>query len=78
MGTGQARATQNRRLRVDDLPDGYRPISGKRNPPANSGPYHVLLRNGMRPPEPWPVANTRWKWGPEPDDFDIVAIKAKP
>lgn len=66
---------------MTDLPEGFSAISGKRNPPEKAGAYYVLLRNGMQPAEPWPVARTqsgqvRWKWGDKPDDFDVIAVKA--
>jgi hypothetical protein len=61
-----------------DLPNGFVAISGKRNPPEGSGPYYVLLRNGMQPKEPWPIAGTRWIWEATPHDFDIIAIRAEP
>ena len=57
------------------LPEGFRAISGKRNPPEGTGAYYVILRNGMQPQEPWPVAGTRWKWGAGPDDWDVIAVK---
>ena len=60
------------------LPPGFIATKGKRNPPEGSGPYHVLLRNGMQPKDPWPVKGTRWKWGAEDDDFDIIAIRGEP
>jgi len=64
----------------DNLPDGFRRISGKRNPPQASGAYFVILRNGIMPAEPWPVAKTasgqtRWKWGATESPFDVVAVK---
>jgi hypothetical protein len=69
-----------------DTPAGFTRTAGKRNPPANSGPYYVMLRNGMLPPEPWPAGRTisgqtRWKWewnddgSYTPHDFDIVAVR---
>lgn len=58
-----------------DLPPGFRRISGKSNPSKKEGAYYVLLRNGMQPAEPWPIGQTRWRWGSEPDDFDVIAVK---
>jgi hypothetical protein len=70
---------------MDNLPHGYVRISGKRNPPADSGPYYVMLRNGIMPEEPWPVSSksgkTRFVWARDAagnvieDSFDIVAVK---
>ena len=62
------------------IAQGYKPISGKRNPPAGTGSYYVQLRNGMCPDEPWPVARTksgqtRWIWGDSPDPFDIIGVR---
>jgi len=65
---------------MNDLPPGFRLISGKSNPRKKEGAYYVLLRNGMQPAEPWPIGRTasgqtRWRWGLEPDDFDVIAVK---
>lgn len=69
------------------IPKGYRATTGKRNPPADSGPYYVLLRNGIMPEEPWPVSsksgNTRFVWARDAagnvieDDWDIVAVRSE-
>lgn len=47
--------------------------SGKRAPPDKGQRYYVKLRNGMEPPEPWPVKGTRWVHDGHP--FDIIAVK---
>lgn len=67
------------------LPKGYRATTGKRKPPKGSGPYFVMLRNGMMPAEPWPVESasgrTRFVWNRDSagnvieDDYDIIAVK---
>ena len=57
---------------------GYRPISGKRNPPATAKGYWVQLRCGWCDLlGPWPVQGPRWKWGERPDDWDVVAVRAE-
>ncbi len=64
---------------IEPIPaPGFRFISGKRNPPAGeNGKYWVQLRNGwVDRMGPWPVAKTRWKWGPRHDDFDVIAVRA--
>jgi len=62
---------------MDKLPSGFVRVSGKRNPPKGSGPYYVLLRNGMQPKDPWPVRETRWIWDGIAPEFDIIAIRAE-
>jgi hypothetical protein len=68
-----------------EIPKGYRATTGKRNPPADSGPYFVMLRNGIMPQEPWPVSSasgkTRFVWAMDAqgnvieDPFDIIAVR---
>ena len=67
------------------IPKGYRPTKGNRQPPKNSGPYYVMLRNGTMPVEPWPVESasgvTRFVWRRDgegnviEDEYDIIAVK---
>jgi hypothetical protein len=55
---------------------GYRLISGKRKPPANSKGYWVQARCGWCDMlAPWPAKGPRWIWGDTPDDWDVAAVK---
>lgn len=60
---------------MTEIAKGYRRITGKNNPPNSEGGYYVQLRNGMLPKDPWPVQGTRWEWGEQPHDFDIIAVR---
>lgn len=58
------------------IPPGYKRITGQQNPPDASKRYWVAFRCGaMDLTAPYPVEGTRWIWGDEPDDFDIIAVK---
>jgi len=53
----------------------WTPTNGKRKPgPQWGDKVFVQLRNGMEPPDPWPVNATRWINDRE-HPFDVVAIK---
>jgi hypothetical protein len=53
---------------------GYTKANGTRGPRKEWGEkVYVQLRNGMCPPEPWPVHTTRWVH--DGTAGDVVAIK---
>jgi hypothetical protein len=61
---------------MDNLPPGFKPISGKRNAPKHEGGYYVMLRCGYVSPVPWPVHTTRWVWDGIAPEGDVIAVKA--
>jgi hypothetical protein len=62
---------------IEPIPaPGFKPITGKRNPPDNGKGYWVQLRNGwVDELGPWPARGPRWKWGEQLCPFDVIAVK---
>jgi hypothetical protein len=61
---------------------GFKPISGKRNPPFTSKGYWVQLATDIQGMgwidklAPWPINGPVWKWAADtPRPWEVVAVK---
>ena len=56
------------------IPEGFTPISGKRNPPKSEQKYHVMFRNGFIDQNTAYTAS-QLVWIHDGGSWDVVAIK---